>query len=220
MKQEELQENNLEEEYEEEEEENRKYIWLFFIIALLLMLFIVIGFTYSLYSGTISGDVQPIGPDGSNIVFNYSDTSGSHNGISITNAEEMTDIVGKKQIGEGNVFNFSISGDTKNNNIKYYVVLKADQASTISDKDVKVYLTSKKGNGEVEINSLVPTYDELKDITIDGETYKVLYEKKVTPNSKFTDEYSLRMWIREGATDYYGKSYSLKVNVLAEGVGE
>ena len=205
---------------EEEYQEDRKYIWLFFIIALCLLLFIVIGFTYSLYSGTIEGSVQPIPPEDTNIIFNYSDTNGSHNGISLSNVQEMSDVAGKKQIGNGRVFDFSVSGETKEDKIKYLIVLKAEEISTISDSDVKVYLTSRSGGTEVELNNTVPTYEELEEITIDGEKYKILYEQVVDANSKFDNYYRFRMWIREGASDYYGKTYSLKVNVLAEGVGE
>jgi len=251
---------------EEEEEEDRKYIVIFFIISLLLLIFIVIGFTYSLYSGSISGNVQPIDPNPTNtptpskspvpstspmpsdpvpseeptpstkpsptpkptkptvpqvnVVFNYSDASGSSSGISLKNASAISDVVGKKLMGEGNTFEFSVNGNVVSPKIKYYVLIETDVLSTLPSSDVKVYLTSKTGTGEVELRSDVLTVSELKDIQMNGKNYKVLYEKYIDKNTKFSDDYVLRMWIKENASDYYGKNYILRVDVLAEGVGE
>jgi len=201
----------------EEEEEDRRYIIIFFIIALLLLIFIVIGFTYSIFSDAIKGPAQPIS---AKVIFNYSNVSDEANGIHLTNASAMSDSVGKMLIGDENTFDFSITG--KNNSkvkVKYYIVLEEDQSSTIDPSNVKVYLTSRKGNVEEALFEEVPIMTSLKDLRIEGKTYKILYEKVLPSAKKFFDEYTLRMWIKEDATNYYSKNYSLKVNVYTEGVG-
>lgn len=211
-----LQEYELQKDLEEEEEE-RRYIIIFFIIALLLLIFIVIGFTYSIFSGGIEGPAQPISAQ---VVFNYSDISDEENGIHLTNASPIADTVGKKLMGEKKTFDFSISG--KNNSkidIKYYIVLEEDESSNLESSNVKVYLTSRKGNIEEELMSEVPVISSLQDLKVEGVNYKVLYDKILPAKQQFFDEYTLRMWIKEDATNYYSKNYSLKVNVYTEGVG-
>lgn len=213
-----LREYELQKEVEaDEEEEDRRYIIIFFIIALLLLIFIVIGFAYSIFGEAIKGPSQPISAQ---VVFNYSDKADENSGIHITNASAMSDASGKMLMGEKNTFDFSISG--KNNSkmdVKYYIVLEEDESSTLDPSNVKVYLTSRKGNVEEELFQDVPIITSLKELEVEGINYRVLYEKVLPSKEKFLDEYTLRMWIKEDATDYYSKDYSLRVNVYTEGVG-
>jgi len=212
---------NTEEKFEEYpyiEDCRGSYLWLILIIAAILLFFIIAGITYSLYDNTISGTKQPIF---SNLLFNYTDVDGKGNGIFIQNAKEMSDITGKKLMGEGNVFEFTVSGNTKHTPISYSIVLEADKASTISDSDIKVYLAKVDGSVETELTPEVPVYSSLEDIQVEGASYKKLYSVSLDSSvHEFSQDYILRMWVREGSSDYYGKHYSLKVNVLAEGVGE
>lgn len=205
-------------EYSYVEEYQGSYIWFILIIATVLLLFIIIGLAYSFYNYTIRGTKQPVDTD---IVFNYSDVNGSGNGISIEDAKEMSDAIGKKLTGLGNSFEFIVSGNTRKRPIHYTIVLQTDVHSTLQDSDIKVYLARVQGSTETEILEKVPTYKELEDVIIEGNSYKKLYSVDLdATDANFSHEYVLRMWIREGAEDYYGKRYSLKVNVLAEGEGE
>lgn len=204
---------------DEEEEDRRHNIWIFFVIALLLLIFIIIGFTYSFFDNSISGGKQPIDTD-ANVIFNYTDTASQGNGIHLKNVNAMSDTVGKKLTGENNVFDFNVSGRTWKTKTKYYVVVEKDIASTMSSEDVKIYLTKKAGTVEVPLMDNVPTVDSLKDITIKGVEYKVLYERVLPFYNKFSDSYTLRMWVKEGSTTFYGKNYSLRINIFAEGIGE
>lgn len=204
-----------------EEEENRRFIIIFFIIALLLLIFIVIGFSFSMFDGSVTGPMTPITPSHGNVVFNYSDVHYGNDGIVLKNATAISDNAGKKLVGTGNVFDFSVSGNIyADGKIKYYIVLEENRNSTLEPEKVKVFLTSRNGVVEREVMNNVPTIASLKTKKINGVEYKVLYTKVLSGREKFNNEYSLRMWIKEDAEQYYGKKYSLKVNVFAEGVSD
>ena len=213
----EVQEYELEKELEEEEDDDRKYVIIFFIIALLLLIFIVIGFSFSIFGGGITGPSQPISAQ---VVFNYSDKTGADDGIHLTNARAISDSVGKKLMGDDETFEFSISGNNYSRiPIKYYIVLEEGKNSTLNASDIKVYLTSRKGNVEEEISKEVPLVSSLKKLEVGNISYRLLHQKGVPSNNKFFDNYTFRMWIKEDAKDYYGKHYSLKLNVYVEGKG-
>lgn len=207
------------EKYSYIEEYQGSYLWLIFIIALILLVFIMIGIAYSFYNYTIRGKKeQPILTD---ILFHYSDLNGSENGIFIEDAKEMNDEVGKKLTGSGNSFEFTVSGNPKSTKSQYTIVVDSDSQSTISDSDVKLYLTRVQGTVETDLLNQVPVYSDLEKFSIEGKTYRKLYSVILTGNEgDFSHDYILRMWIRSGATDYYKKNYSLKIHVLAEGIGE
>ena len=204
----------------EEEEKNKVYLWIIFLVASVFLFLIVIGFSYSIFNNRLDGNKVPIC---SGVIFNYSDGDGNKSTVSLKNARDISDEVGKRQSGEGNYFDFNISGNTKKMLKRYMVLLEKDEMlSTISDSDIKVYLTKVHGGMEEELSDHVLTFDELEEIVIDGKTYKVLYVNDFDKHdkNKFSDDYIFRMWIKEDASDYYGKTYSVKVHVYTEGVGE
>jgi len=209
----------------EEDEKERIYIWIIFLVASMLLFIVVIGFSFSLFNNSLKGNKVPIS---SGVIFNYSDGDGSKNSVNLKNARDIKDEVGKKISGENSYFDFNVSGNTKNMLKKYMILLEKDEVvSSIPDSDIKVYLTRVNGVVEEELVIDVPTYSELEEIVIEGKTYKVLYVNEFDEKqnhhhneNKFNHDYIFRMWIRENAEDYYGKTYSVKVHIYTEGVGE
>lgn len=199
------------------EDNNDYFIWVFFCLVGILLVLIISGIAFSIID---SGNNKPIKID-PNIVFKYSDVNGSGPGILISNMAATPDEVGKKLNGNNQYFDFTVSGDLKNNAAKYSILLKKDDISTLSDDSVKVYLTKIDGVLENDILSTPYLYSDLKSIKVEDEDYKVIYEKTYNDlTTNFSDSYRLRMWIKIDAEDYYGKDYSLKVSVMAEGLGE
>lgn len=207
------------EEYSYIENYQGSYLWLILIIATFLLLFIILGVASSFYNYTIRGEKdQPVMTD---ILFQYSDVTGNGNGIFLEEAKEMIDDVGRRLTGAGNAFEFNVHGNPGGKASQYTIVVEADPSSTISSEDVKVYLTKVQGSVETPISEKIPTYNELENFTVNGQKYKKVYSFSFRGDEgDFSHDYILRMWIRNGATDYYKKNYSLKVHVLAEGVGE
>lgn len=197
---------------------NDPFIWWFFGIVAILLFLVISSIAFSIFQRNIETPSEPIDPD---IVFNYSDVNGMGPGILISDMAATSDEVGKKLSGTQNYFDFTVSGNLKNQAVKYTILLKKDDNSTLDESDVKIYLTQLFGGYETEINSIVPVYSSLSNITVDGDNYKSLYTHKYSNIvTDFSDNYRLRMWIKEDATDYYGEKFSLKVSVFAEGIGD
>lgn len=199
------------------------YIWILFMIAAVLLFFIVIGFTYSVFfDGTISGDKTIIGTD-PNIVFQYSDVNGAGNQIAIKNAEAISDSIGKRLTGTGYTFDFTVSALVKVKNYQYMILLEEVAGSTLSKDDIKVYLTKVNGSTETKISSNIPTYSSLETVEIGGTKYKKIYFARIpaipVTSSNFSQDYRLRIWIKEDAEKYYGQRFAVKVHVLAEKAG-
>lgn len=137
------------------------------------------------------------------------------NGISIQDALPTSDEVGKHLNGKGEYFDFTIKSNVVNSSITYEIAAIKDKSSTISDDFIKLYL-EKQNSG---------TYEQVMEPTI----FKPITEKsKVgSPNGSMvlyklnrkksgTDNYRLRMWIKEDAVVEMDKSYTVKVNVYGK----
>lgn len=204
-------------------EHHQGYIWIFLFIAAILLFFIVVGFTYSVFfDNTIRGDKTPIGTD-PNITFNYSDVNGQGNRIAIENAEALSDDVGKRLLGSNYTFDFTISGKLKAKNYQYMLLLEEVAGSTLSPDDIKIYLTKVNGSMETEVSPELPVFSSLEEVIIEGKTYKKLYFSSLpvlpSTKSRFSQDYRLRIWIKEDAENYYGQRFAVKVHVLAEKAG-
>lgn len=137
------------------------------------------------------------------------------NGISIQDALPTSDEVGKHLNGKSEYFDFTIKSNVVNSSITYEIAAIKDKSSTISDDSIKLYL-EKQNSG---------TYEQVMEPTI----FKPITEKsKVgSPNGSMvlyklnrkksgTDNYRLRMWIKEDAVVEMDKSYTVKVNVYGK----
>ena len=153
------------------------------------------------------------------IIFTYSDVDKSGNGINLVNAMPMADSKGKMLTGTGNYFDFSVTATSKKANLLYKILINKDVASTLANKNVRIYLTSVSGSYESEL--ILTTFDSLEKTTINGTEYYVLYQKQLNKGiNNYSDFYRLRMWVKEDATDYNDKMFMLKVDVVAEQVGD
>lgn len=231
------------EELKEEKEDRRRFV--FFLLIFLIALFIsTFGITVSFYKGgsnepqeieTNPGkepvdddtptpttspkpDKTPI-VDNGNIVFTYSDVDKSGSGISIMNAVPISDAKGKIQTGTGNYFDFFVTATSKKHDLIYKILVNKNQESTLSNSDVRIYLTSLLGNYEKEL--VLTNFDNLETQKINNTEYYVLYQKKLEKGiSNYSDRYRLRMWVKETAEDFNDKNFMLKVDVVAEQVGD
>ena len=201
------------------DEKNDERRYAFFALIFLVLLFLsTFGITVSFYKGSKSSDT-PNEIVTEKIVFTYSDVDRGGNGISIKNAVPISDTVGKAMIGKGEYFDFSVTATSTNANILYKVLARKDSVSTLKDSDIRIYLASTNGNYEKEV--VLDTFSRLKQVTIDGTDYYLLYEKTLDKNiEKYSDFYILKMWVKEGTSDYLEKKFALKIDVIAEQVGD
>ena len=201
------------------DEKNDERRYAFFALIFLVLLFLsTFGITVSFYKGSKSSDT-PNEIVTEKIVFTYSDVDRGGNGISIKNAVPISDSVRKAMIGKGEYFDFSVTATSTNANILYKVLARKDSVSTLKDSDIRIYLASTNGNYEKEV--VLDTFSRLKQVTIDGTDYYLLYEKTLDKNiENYSDFYRLKMWVKEGTSDYLEKKFALKIDVIAEQVGD
>lgn len=207
---------------------------LIIILFLLILIVITIGISYAIFSYIGFGQTDNIIKTGS-ISFLYTENGNSGNGISIVDAFPISDEEGKKQMGSGKVFEFSIVGKTpKNSSLSYEITAqKISDLNSIPSSFVKLYLT--EYNGVVE-EALAPTYDKTNnriktynelDISTNKETTdeKTIYNGIILEDTiNYEKNFRLRMWLDDsmdispidsstGINRYNNMSFSIKVNV-------
>lgn len=216
--------NSIEEEQELELEENRKkrYIRQNLLLILLLIILVV---TVSTLSYAFYREYTDLDPSGDNsqintiksgeILFSYSDVDGQGNGINIVNARPISDEEGKALFSSHTYFDFQILADTSVN-LQYEIVALKENNSTLSEQLVKIYLTKVDGTLETPISSdPVKTYGEYEDTKLVDTKGKTLYQETISKGTKVQEQYRLRMWVKEDATNYSNKQFSLRINVYA-----
>ena len=203
---------------QENKSNSSKFIFISVIlVTILVILVLCLSFTAfkkaTSEDGTNSNnDSNGNGGINSKISMTYTENM---NGISIQDALPTSDEVGKKLNGKGEYFDFTIKSNIVNSSITYEIAAIKDKSSTISDDSIKLYL-EKQNSG---------TYEQVMEPTI----FKPITEKsKVgSPNGSMvlyklnrkksgTDNYRLRMWIKEDAVVEMDKSYTVKVNVYGK----
>ena len=203
---------------QENKSNSSKFIFISVIlVTILVILVLCLSFTAfkkaTSEDGTNSNnDSNGNGGINSKISMTYTENM---NGISIQDALPTSDEVGKKLNGKGEYFDFTIKSNIVNSSITYEIAAIKDKSSTISDDSIKLYL-EKQNSG---------TYEQVMEPTI----FKPITEKsKVgSPNGSMvlyklnrkksgTDNYRLRMWIKEDAVVEMDKSYTIKVNVYGK----
>lgn len=203
---------------QENKSNSSKFIFISVIlVTILVILVLCLSFTAfkkaTSEDGTNSNnDSNGNGGINSKISMTYTENM---NGISIQDALPTSDEVGKHLNGKGEYFDFTIKSNIVNSSITYEIAAIKDKSSTISDDSIKLYL-EKQNSG---------TYEQVMEPTI----FKPITEKsKVgSPNGSMvlyklnrkksgTDNYRLRMWIKEDAVVEMDKSYTVKVNVYGK----
>lgn len=192
-----------------------KYLPHFFLFTIILF-FCVFGITYSIYKGDNGEDSEIITDQ---IIFTYSDVDKVGNGILINNATPIPDALGKSMIGKNEYFDFYITATTGKSNVLYRLLVNKDESSTLIDSNVKIYLTKMLGTYENEL--VIKKFSDLEIKDLNNKKYYVLYEKILDSNLvNHSDSYRLRMWVSDDAVNYDNQSFSIKIDVHAEQIGE
>ena len=210
------------------ENQKRKKQLIVSTVLLLSLVLITVGISYAFFTYIGNGSTENTITTG-NLTFIYDEKNQSGNGIKLSNAYPISDDIGKSQTGSNNVFEFQVIATTQGAPIYYEILAEKGEGSTLAEEVTKVYLTTVDGIEETEvdntlINGQVATFDQLPVSQIPKhETNKTLYQGTISEGqTKFTQQFKLRMWLSEEATgqtdgewSYGGKIFTLKVNVYA-----
>lgn len=192
------------------------------VFSVFLFIVTIVGVSYAVYSWQSNDDTANKIATGT-ITFQYLEKT---NGISITNAQPMTDAAGKiiaasdsaNGITQG-YFDFTVTGTKSGNSvITYEIYSTLDSSSNMTPDElnnVKIYLTDITLS-EVPVagydGASVPTYASLPAATTDANG-KRLYTGTFT-DSNLSKSFRLRVFIGSGYTTAdVSKTFSMYVNV-------
>lgn len=208
---------------EKRENSGEFYLILFLFIILLVALSTLSVVFYQQYGGIGNGSIDSNNTiTTGDIVFAYSDAISDgkpSNGIQITNAMPLSDELGKIMIKDRTYFDFQIIAKEADNSIKYEIILEKLQSSTLSDDNVKVYITELQGSEEIPISEtlnygVVKVYSQYEDVVLQNINGKKIFVREVN-DKNYQKNYRLRIWIRENAQNYSNQMFSVKVHVNA-----
>ena len=190
---------------------------LFSVFGILSLLVITIGVTYAVFTYTKEGTTDNVVTSGT-LKFLYTENNTNGNGISITEAEPISDTKGKELVGDNNVFDFKVEGtNTGSEVIPYEVTLRKKDTSTMGEDNIKVYLQD--GTDQTEL--LTPTlYSKLVQTTTDvgNNVEKSIYKGEVAGNTNnYLKTFRLKMWLDENAdlSVIGGQTFTATVNVYS-----
>ncbi len=190
---------------------------IFSVLGILSLLIITIGVTYAVFSYTKEGTTDNVVTTGT-LKFLYTENSTNGTGISITEAEPISDTQGKSLVGDKNVFDFKVEGtNTGSEVMPYEVTLRKKATSTMGEDNIKVYLQ----DGIDQTDLLTPTlYSKLKQTTTDvgNNVEKRIYKGEVPGNTNnYLKTFRLKMWLDENAdlSVIGGQTFTATVNVYS-----
>lgn len=190
--------------------ENSQKKVLLSVLGVAILVVAVIGISFAIYQTTFSSSNSNSIATGT-IMVSYTEPT---NAINIADALPMSDEDGKALSGSGNTFDFTVSTKATNAlTVPYTISLTKVADSTLTDDEVKVYLT-KDGSPVVEPTKI----SALGAFASRGDS-KTLYTTQdvytTTDEPAKTSNYVLRMWIDKdvAVSGDASKTYKAKVNV-------
>ena len=194
------------------EENNSKKI-LLSVLGVAILVVAVVGISFAVFTATkTSSNANSIATG--TITMSYTEPE---NGIKLDNAVPMSDDAGKALTGANEKFEFTVatnaSGALK---IPYEITLTPEDGNTLTNDQVKVYLTKACADAvaPTKISALTGTATFRTDGSI------LLYKTEddhTTNHDTISTKYVLKMWVSNdvafGDNTNQGKTYKLKVNV-------
>ncbi len=189
------------------------------VLGVAILVVAVVGVSFAAFTYSKTGEKLNTITTGT-ITMSYSETT---NGINLTNALPMTDVVGKALDEENQYFDFTVSATISGNTtINYAVTATKESDSTIPDTGVKVYLTDMDGTADTQI--IAPTLVSGLPKTSSDQSGAPDDQYKLTSNTfnaSSSHAYRLRMWVDENyAAPSTTQTYKLRVNVYGQAAAQ
>ena len=205
---------------EMDEKRIRKKEIMISIVTIIILVIAVIGVTYAAFNFTGTGTRENKITIGE-LEFCYFEDS---NGISIVNAEPISDEVGKvlskveedKGINNG-YFDFTIASSITGTAVHYeiYGVDESSGDNAMDSQFVKVYLTKAETEEALTgYTGVVPTFGSLPTSDYDPNGKRIYYG--TFPGGAGIHKFRLRIWVADTYTVHDAtKNFMMKVNVKA-----
>ena len=148
----------------------------------------------------------------------------SENTISLNNALPTTQATGKKQLGDGEYFDFTVKSSIKGNiDINYEIAAQEEDGNTFSSNNIYFYLTRVNSNGsETEVMAPGKYYAEKDENIYTGRPAEVfsMLTGNLAEQGETSITYRLRLWVDDAYNpqgDGGGLTYKVRVNVYGAG---
>ena len=148
----------------------------------------------------------------------------SENTISLNNALPTTQATGKKQLGDGEYFDFTVKSSIKGNmDINYEIVAQEEDGNTFSSSNIYYYLTRVNSNGsETEVMAPRKYYAEKDENIYTRRPFGVfsMFTGNLAEQGETSITYRLRIWVDDAYNpqgDGGGLTYKVRVNVYGAG---
>lgn len=197
----------------ETKSKTKKIVLIMIVISILLIALVSVSFV--LFLQKQRDNVKEVVKT-SVVSMTYSATT---NGLILTNLTPMNDETGKNSRDEGSYFDFAVTSETDSNTkVEYEIALVKDDASTIPDSDIMVYLERQSSGTYSKVDDPSAFTPRKKKSSL-GSPAKSMVLDKVSLSSNRIDNYRLRIWVREGAiiTDP-AATYTVRVKVYGKAV--
>ena len=141
------------------------------------------------------------------------------NGITISNMMPVSDSVGRVLSNDNEMFNFTINSRLSGNaRMEYEIAIIKDPSSTLSNDDVRLYLTRVVGSTEQTVNGPL-RFTPISTPSGLGSPAGSMVMARVIDNTSTTTRYRLRMWVAEGTNiDEVLRTFNVRVNVYGRAV--
>ena len=190
------------------------------ILAVLMLIVAIIGVSYAAFSYTGTGQKLNTITTGV-LTMSYEEST---NIIKINKALPTTDTTGKKQLNDGEYFDFTLSTTIQGTDSINWEIAAEDITSSTAKKidgsHIKLYLTSIDNDGtETEVMSPKVYQNESSDNTATGRPTNMMSLATGTTTSSFSTKYRLRMYVDENYNpqdDGGDLNFTVKVNVYGK----
>ena len=186
------------------------------VLGVAILVVAVVGVSFAAFSYSKTGEkINQISTG--TISMDYTEDT---NGINLTNALPMTDVVGKELADTNQYFDFTVSANiTGDATINYAVTAQEanePEDAAIPNTGVKVYLTDMDSSADTQI--LAPTKVSALTATTGSEASGAPTGQYIlttgTFNATSSHKYRLRMWVADDyAAPATAQTYKLRVNV-------
>ena len=185
------------------------------VLGVAILVVAVVGVSFAAFTYSQAGE-KPNTISTGTLAMTYTE---GQTGISITNAMPTTDEAGKILSKDNEKFTFTVGANISGTaTINYEIAAIKNEASTIADENVRLYLEKSVDDGSTYREVFAPAaFEGIEAATAVGSPEGSMILESDAFTATATNHYILRMWLAENATiSGESQSYTVTVNVYGK----